>query len=308
MSEPAPPQVGDETDQLLRFAVAPGHVRGVHVCLDAGWRRVIDQARYPAPIAGLLGEALAAASMMVATLKFEGRLVMQLRGDGPLSMMVVQVRSDRSYRALARWQGEVSGARLDELTGRGQLVLTIEPDRGERYQSVVPLVGARLSDALAAYFEQSEQLPTRFVLAADRQRAAGLMVQRMPGEGGSAGTGDASEDWARVEALVETMTGGELLKHPAQTILYRLFHEERVEALERAELRFHCGCSRQRVGEMIRSLGPDEARAALEDPQADQVVRVDCDFCGERYDFDAIDVAQLFATTGQAPDGSERNQ
>ncbi|MGC9456495.1 MAG: Hsp33 family molecular chaperone HslO [Halothiobacillaceae bacterium] len=309
VTDPSPPSVSEETDRLLRFAVAPGHVRGVAVSLDEGWRTVIEQARYPEPVARLLGEALAAATMMVATLKFEGRLVLQLRGDGPLNMMVVQVRSDRSYRALARWSGNPAGATLQELTGHGQLVLTIEPERGERYQSMVPLVGNSLSDALAVYFEQSEQLPTHFVLAADERRATGLMVQRMPGEGGRTGDGEPAEDWGRVEALVGTLSAEELLEHPVRTVLYRLFHEERVEALEQSPLQFVCGCSRQRVGEMIASLGAEEAQAALEDPEAEEVLRVDCDFCGQRYEFDAVDVAELFATDGLSQGtGSGRTQ
>jgi len=306
MTEQKATVVMDGKDQLLRFSVAPGHVRGIHVSLDEGWRTVLTQADYPEPVAILLGEALVATTMMVATLKFDGRLIMQLRGDGPLSMLVVQARSDRSYRALARWEGEVSGTSLTELTGEGQLALTIEPSRGERYQSLVPLGGERLADALTSYFEQSEQLPTRFVLAADAQRAAGLMVQRMPGEGGKAGS-SSRDDWERVDALTATLGGEELLALEAEQALYRLFHEERLDGLEQVGLRFHCGCSRQKVGEMIASLGAEEAQAALDDEEATGVIRVDCDFCGSRYEFDAVDVAQIFAAEGGVQGGPARH-
>jgi len=296
--------IADERDQLLRFSVAPGYVRGVHVSLDQSWQTVLSRIEYPEPVRRVLGEAVAASMMLITTLKFEGRLIMQIQGDGPLSMLVVQARSDRSFRALARFSGDVQDALLNELAGNGQLVLTLEPVRGERYQSLVPLAGQSLADALAVYFQQSEQLPTRFILAADDQRAVGLMVQKMPAS--TRGEQEAAtEDWERVDALCATALPEEMLSLPAREMLYRLLHEETLQGLEQADLRFVCGCSRQKVGEMIVSIGAEAAQAALADEKAAGVIRVDCEFCGSRYEFDAVDVAQLFATEGNVQGGPE---
>ncbi|MDD3609335.1 MAG: Hsp33 family molecular chaperone HslO [Halothiobacillaceae bacterium] len=276
-----------DPDTLIRFVVDPGHVRGEHIRLGTAWRTVLGRLAYPEAVRDLLGEAVAATNLLVATLKFEGRLTLQVRGAGPVSLLVVQARADRRFRAMARWQGEdVARGTLGELLGEGQLVITLEPARGERYQGIVPLSGATLAEALEEYFTRSEQLPTRLWLAADGEHCAGLLLQKMPGEGE-----EAEEDWSRVGHLGATVRHEELLSLPGETLLYRLYHEERVRVLEESDVHFHCGCSRQRVGEMLLSLGREEAESVLEEQGS---IEVDCEFCNAHYRFDAVDVAQLF--------------
>jgi len=212
------------------------------------------------------------------------------QGDGAIHLLVMQVTSSRELRGLARWHGdvpvEVEGGGLS-LMGDGRLVMTIETARGERYQGIVPLEGANLAQALEGYFERSEQLSTRLWLEASETRAAGLLVQKMPGQSGT----EVDEDWRRIVALSETVTRGELLDLPAETLLHRLFHEEDRRVFEPEPVRFACSCSRGRVAEMLRSLGRDEVEQILAEQGQ---VEVDCEFCNARYTFDAVDAAAVF--------------
>lgn len=282
---------------------------------------------YPLPVQSLLGEMTAAAVLMQSNIKFNGSLIVQVLGDGPVKLAVVEVQSDFSLRATATVHGEVSPqATLSQLVNvghEGRCAITLDPkDRqpGQQpYQGVVPLYGDAheklevFSDVLQHYMLQSEQLDTTLVLAADDKVAAGLLIQRLPmaGTGNLAGTSrTADEDqiginehYNRIAMLATSLKREELLTLDVETILHRLFWEENLLRFEPLQgdsgPRFSCTCSRERVGKMIQGLGAEEANSIVKEQGQ---VEVGCDFCGVQYRFDAVDVAQIFRLPGeQAP-------
>lgn len=274
-------------DSLQRFLFEDANVRGELVHLDATWREVLQRSEYPAPVRGLLGEMMAAAALLSATIKFEGSMTLQVQGGGPVSLMVVECTHQYALRGLAHWKGDLrDGGTLGELVGDGRLAITVDPGAGrERYQGIVALEGNSLSEALDAYLARSEQLATRLWLAADEESAAGLLLQRLPGEQPD------PDAWNRVTRLGETVTDRELIGLPAGEVMHRLFHEEDVRVFESQAVSFRCSCSRERVANMLRSLGADEVHDILAEQGA---VEVACEFCNQRYDFDQVDVEQLF--------------
>ncbi|WP_018232610.1 Hsp33 family molecular chaperone HslO [Thioalkalivibrio thiocyanodenitrificans] len=281
------------TDTINRFILETTHVRGEWVHLDATWQALLERYDYPPVVRGLLGQALAAVALLSATIKFEGSLILQVTGNGPLNLLVVQAGAHGTVRGLARWRSEVPDADLSAQFGDGRMVITIDPGEGrERYQGVVPLEGSSLSEALEGYFTRSEQLPTRLWLAADGQRAAGLLLQALPGEQRDPDAFD------RAVILADTVADEELLEWPVETLLHRLYHEEDVRLLEGGPVSFRCGCSRERVADMLRNLGRAEVEGILAD---DGVVEVHCEFCNAGYRFDAVDAEQLFAEGEQPP-------
>lgn len=304
-------------DHLYRFGLAAGTVRGVAVSLDASWRTAGENHDYPPAVAQLLGQCVAAAMTMVATLKFDGRLILQFRGAGPVTLLVVQAGSDLRYRVTAQWSESLMGDDLDQsiqtLFGAGQLALTIEPKEGVRYQSLVPIEGARIADALEGYFKQSEQLPTRLVLSADSERAVGLLIQQVPGEGGTATVQSSASDavYEHLSIMVDTLLTPQGLKEfqstDVPTMLHRLFHQDALVFTQISPVHFYCGCSRVRVGAMLRSLGRDEIDAALKDGEEPGYVLVRCEFCGTEYRFDPVDVEQLLLEDSVSPPDSTRH-
>lgn len=277
-------------DQIQRFLFDDTDVRGVLAGLEASYAQVLARDAYPARVQALLGEMLAAVSLLSATLKFEGRLGLQARGDGPLRLLMAECNHQRDLRAIARWEGELDPAGdLPALLGAGQLVITIEPDRGRRYQGVVALDRPRLGDCLESYFERSEQLATRILLAADGTRAAGMLLQALPVER----TDERyRENWDRIGHLGSTLSAEELLTLDSDTLLYRLYHEEQVRLFDPEPLRFGCDCSRDRSLRALKSVGRAELESLLDERGA---VEMDCQFCGEHYRYDRADIGQLFS-------------
>ena len=279
-----------DTDSIHRFLFEHSSIRGNLVHLDASLRAVLETHPYPPAVRVQLGQALAAVALLSATIKFNGSLILQVQGRGPLRTLVAQATSARTLRGIARWEGEVPmGASLAESCGEGRLVLTIERGGGEPYQGIVPLTGAGIGDALEHYFAASEQLPTRLWLAADDQRAAGLLLQRLPGEERGV---EQEDDWHRVGLLAATVKPGELLGLTALDLLHRLYHEDDVRLFESEPLAFRCGCSRRRIEDMLRTLGEAEVRSMVTEQGA---VTVTCEFCNRTYRLDAVDAGQLFA-------------
>lgn len=280
-----------DDDCLHRFVFEQTDVRGELVCLDASWRAVLERQAYPAPVRDLLGEALAAVVLLSATIKIDGFLHLQLRGDGPLELLLVEVTAQRTVRGLARWSGEVPAAPLGSQVGKARLTLTIDPGAGrERYQGLVAVAQDSLAATLEAYFRQSEQLATRLWLAADAQRASGMLLQRLP---------EATADpdaWNRDVLLGDTLSGSELLTLSARELLRRLFHEQDLRLFEPEPVSFRCRCSRQRIETVLRGLGYDQARDIL---QEQGEISVTCEFCSQTYAFDAVDVERLFAASDQ---------
>ena len=295
-----------ERDTLHRFLLERTPVRGEWVHLDDAWRALLERHSYPPVVRDRLGEAYAAVALIAATLKFDGSLILQVTGSGPLHMLVVQATGSRALRGLARYRGEVPDGDLTEIFGPdARLVITLDPGAGrERYQGVVALEGQSLAAALDTYFERSEQLPTRLWLASGPSSAAGLLLQGVPGGDGAPTPPDA-EDWIRATLLGGTVAAGELLELPAEQLLRRLFHEERVRLLEGHAMRFACNCSREKVEAMLRGLGADEVRATL--AQEGEVL-VTCEFCNASYRLDTVDAEALFAAADPQPDvGSTRH-
>jgi molecular chaperone Hsp33 len=301
------PPASEGRDRLARFLIEAAGVRGVHVRLDETWRQIRERAEYPPAAAELLGEAAAAAALFTGHAKVDGRLSVQLRGAGALRTLFAECTAAGTLRGivqLAEDAGEVSRD-LRELGDQAVLAITIEnPSVGGRdpirYQGLVALESDSLAGAFEGYFRQSEQLPTRLLLAADGDRAAGLMLQKLPGDGGD------EDGWTRVGALFDTLGSAELLDLPADDLLLRLFHEDGVQLLGGRPLAFACSCSRERVEAMLVSLGREEAEAAVE--AADGQAQVRCEFCGQTYRFDGDEVAGLFAAAAAELEAPQRVQ
>ena len=324
--------------ELHKFLFADLPVRGMLVKLTGAWTEVLKRrglnsttGAYPVPVQQLLGEMAAAAVLMQASIKFEGALVLQINGDGPVKLAVAEVLSDLSLRATATVVGEVAAdaslSTMVNVDNQGRCAVTLDPKSRlpgqQAYQGVVPLFGdrreklERLSDVLAHYMLQSEQLDTTLVLAADGEVAAGLLIQRVPVKGAANLSGGAvdqenedqigrNEDYNRIAILASSLKREELLTLDAQTILRRLFWEEEVVLFEPAASdavpHFACTCSRVRVSRMIHSLGTAEAESIIAERGE---IEVGCDFCGQQYRFDAVDAAQIFTAAVQAvPGGS----
>lgn len=283
-----------ERDSLHRFVFEHTNLRGELVHLDASWQAVLERHPYPPVVRDLLGQAMAASVLLGATIKFQGSLILQIQGEGPVSLLVVQATNDRTLRGMAQWQGEVQPAPLNELFAKGRLVITIQPDgRRERYQGIVDLGDKGLAEALEGYFQRSEQLPTRLWLAADSRYAAGLLLQRLPADHVDVHEkAEADENWSRVTQLASTVTEQELLELPFRDLIHRLYHEESVRVFESEPVSFRCTCSRERIEETLRGLGYQEVHGILEEQGK---VSVDCSFCNQHYEFDSVDVERVFA-------------
>jgi len=333
--------------ELHKFLFEGLPVRGMLVRLTDSWREILRRRErandaFPAPVRHLIGEMAAAGALMQSNIKFNGALVLQVFGDGPVKLAVAEVQPDLAFRVTAKVIGPVAdNARLEAMLnvhGQGRCVITLDPKDKlpgqQAYQGIVPLHGDRreplqeLSQVLEHYMLQSEQLDTRLVLAANDEVAAGLLIQRLPVEGAAnlagraaagpspagpvpAGAAAPQPPWAqaslnedeiglnegfnRVAHLAATLTREELLTLPPDTVLHRLFWEERVQRFEplvgAAGPRFECTCSRERVGQMLRSLGRDEIDGIVVEQGR---VEIACDFCGTKYHFDAVDVGELF--------------
>jgi molecular chaperone Hsp33 len=278
-------------DSLQRFLFEQLPVRGEIVHLNIAWRTVLIRRDYPAPIRRLLGEAMVAATLLSGVIKFRGLLTLQLQGQGPLSLLLVQYTSEHTLRGLARWQGPVNEERLCSLCESGTLAVTIDPGQGlYQYQGLVELSGPSLAASLETYFSRSEQLSTHLQLVAHQHAAAGILLQRLPGQAMD------TEDWQRLSALSATLTDTELLNLNAQSIIHRLFHKEDVRLFEAQPITFRCSCSRERTESMLRALGQEEIKEILAEQE---MVTVTCEFCGMRYEFDRVDAQLLFTPSIQ---------
>jgi molecular chaperone Hsp33 len=314
------------SDELHKFLFEGLPVRGMLVRLGPSWREVqachAQQGAYPTPVKNLLGEMSAAATLMQANIKFDGALILQVFGDGPVKLAVVEAQPDLTFRATAKVVGEVAAesqlAAMVNVQRKGRCVITLDPkDKSggaQPYQGIVALHGdageplQQVADVLEHYMLQSEQLDTRLILAADDQVAAGLLIQRLPIDGESNLEREHREDeiglneaFNRIAHLASTLSREELLGLDADTVLRRLFWEEDVRRFEPLSPRFACSCSRERVRSMLRSLGREEVEGILAE-RAD--VEIGCEFCGMQYRFDAVDVGDLFIPVADRLPGS----
>lgn len=313
-------------DELHKFIFEGLPVHGRLVRLGASWRELLQRRQslgaYPRPVRVLLGEMAAAGVLMRANIKFDGALVLQVFGDGPVKLAVAEVQPDLGFRATATVVGEVApDARLAamlNLHGKGRCAITLDPQDkragAQPYQGVVALNGAdgeplqAMAAVLEHYMLQSEQLDTRLMLAANDECAAGLLIQRLPAQGqGNLGGRHRDEDvgvddaFSRIALLTATLTREELLALDAHTLLRRLYWEQDVRRFASQQPRFACRCSRERVRGMLRGLGAEEVEGIVAERGE---VEIGCEFCGLQYRFDAVDVGELFAPVRDQPPGS----
>ncbi|MFJ9990679.1 Hsp33 family molecular chaperone HslO [Pseudomonas putida] len=285
-----------DTDFTQRFLFEERDVRGEWVELDKSYSEVLARHPYPQPVAALLGELMAATSLLVGALKFDGLLILQARSQGPIPLLMVECSGERDIRGMARYEAEqiTADATLADLMPGGHLTLTIDPVKGQRYQGTVELDGANLSECFTNYFVQSQQLNTRFWLDTSTGKARGLLLQQLPVDR-QRDEEEREDSWQHVVAMASTLKPEEWAEGN-ETLLHRLYHEDAVRLFDIEPLRFHCSCSRERSGNALVSLGEADAKALVE--ECGGQVEIDCQFCNERYFFDATDVAQLFAGGG----------
>lgn len=285
-----------DSDSLYRFVVQGCNVRGELVYLDESWRALVGRHDYPPAVRRLLGEAVSAAALLSATIKYDGALRIQASGDGGLRLLIAEATASGTVRGLARWKGALDGEQLPQLLGNGRLAITIDPGAGcERYQGIVELEGDSLSQSLHGYFNRSEQLPTRLWLAVGKERVAGLLLQRVPDEhldSLSLDLAEASSDaWRQTVKHADSMDASELLQLDVADLLARINEDRAVRLYRGDDWRFLCGCSREKVAEVLLALGQDDIESLIRERER---VCVDCEFCDAVYEFDAIDVARLF--------------
>ncbi len=276
-------------DQLHRYLFENYAVRGELVSLHDTYRQVLGQHDYPAPVKSLLGEMLVATSLLTATLKFDGEITVQLQGDGPLRLAVINGDDKQNMRGVARINGDIADdSSLHEMVGKGYLVITLTPKEGERYQGVVGLEGDSLAECIENYFMQSEQLPTRLFIRTgmldEQVAAAGMLLQVLPAQETS------PDDFDHLVQLTATVKGEELFTLPANDVLYRLYHQDEVTLYPPQQVQFLCTCSRQRCADALMTLSEQDLQEMLTE---DDVISMKCDFCGTSYSFNAADIAEI---------------
>lgn len=303
------------TNQLNKYIFADQLTRAQTVELSTAWQQGLEHQHYPESVQNLLGELTAAAVLLAGNLKMDGSLILQAQGDGPIALMVVECSADFNIRATVslRENAEIpADGNLQTLLNtydNGKFIVVLEPKAGgdfEPYQGIVPLEGNNLAEVLENYMKHSEQLDTRIFLSANGEKANGLLLQRLPGTGGHIEGTDAPDEpsWERVQPLANTIKTEEVLELPAAELIHRLFWQEDLMRLEPTEIKWHCPCTRERVGDMLFMLGREEIESILSEQEQ---VEVSCNFCGKPYTFDAVDCAQLFIDKADQPD-SEGDQ
>ena len=248
-----------KSDQSQRYLFEDHPIRGQHISLDQSWQEIAQQGGLQGRGLSLLGEALVVVALLVDTLKIDGSITLQIRGTGPLKLLVVEANSQHEIRGTARQVGKIDEKMdLQQIFGSDYLVITIKTEGAEPHQGIAPLRGINLSDALEYYFATSEQLPTHFWLACDEKNASGMLIQKLPGK--------LKDDdaWDRVLHLASTVTDDEMQRLALDDLLHRLFNEEILRLFDSHDIKFSCSCSRQRTAAMLLSLGKAEASEILE--------------------------------------------
>lgn len=279
-------------DRAQRFLFEETDIRGEFVQLDRAYKDILAVHQYPPGVGRLMGEFLAAAALLATTLKFEGKLILQARSEGQVPLLMVECDSRMQVRAIARGAQEATAARFDQLLTGGQLAITIDPVSGQRYQGIVPLVKDSLAHSLDAYFQQSEQLGTRLWLAADGERAGGLLLQQLPAQL-VPDAADRQAHWEHVTTLAETLRQDELLGVAAPELVHRLYHEDPLRLFEPLAVDFRCSCSRERTLNALASLPRAEVEDLLEELGS---ITMDCEFCNAQYRFEREDLVGILGS------------
>jgi len=295
------------SDQLQRFIFEHSDIRGEILTLEKSYQSVLKNGNYPHAIQHVIGEFLAAAGLLSATLKFDGVITLQARGDGPLSLIMADCTRHHNLRAIAKFENgyhynETDNHQKDplltDLIGKGTLTLTIDPSKGERYQGIIPLESPSLAECLEDYFLRSEQLPTKIWLAAEpapeNAKAAGFLLQALPSQLES--TPEENQQlWEHTTQIAETITAEEQLSLSHEQQLYRLFHQDELRLFEPNPVQFFCSCSESRFAKVLTSMGHEELNDILKEQG---IISINCEFCHQQYSFDENDIANLF---GESP-------
>lgn len=281
-----------DNDKLYRYLFQNRAVRGEWVRMNKSFSETLNTHHYPLPVQNLLGEMIVATSLLTATLKFNGHITVQVQGDGPLKLALVNGTDTQQIRALARLQGEITDdMTLHQMIGKGVLVITITPEEGERYQGVVALDKPTITECLEEYFERSEQLKTQLIIRTGEFNgepvAAGMLLQIMPDGSGS------PDDFSHLATLTFTVKNEEIFGLSAEEMLYRLYHEEHVELYEPQSVTFHCGCSAERSGAALLLISDEEINEILAEHNGS--IDMQCECCGTHYFFnrEAIDKLRM---------------
>ncbi|WP_416885122.1 Hsp33 family molecular chaperone HslO [Marinospirillum sp.] len=277
-------------DQVQRFLFDQAAVRGELVQLHASYQEVLKRHDYPPVIERYLGEMLAAAALLTATVKLEGTLTMEVRGSGELKLLMAECNTGAQggdqLRAIARFDAGLQGETWNQLTAGGQLVITLDPKDGQRYQGIVGLDQPSLAASLENYFAASEQLPTHLWLASNGQAAGGLLLQKLPDDAQNLDP----DAWERSIQLASTVKEEELLELGQLELLHRLYHEEQLRVFDPKPLAFGCTCSRERLANALIALGPQDLLTLLEEQSP---LTTQCHFCNTEYHFTAADWPEL---------------
>jgi molecular chaperone Hsp33 len=274
-------------DQSRRFLFEQADIRGETAHLDAVYREILALHQYGVGVSRLLGEFLAAAVLLSTNLKFEGKLILQVRSEGQIPLLMVESDHNLQVRGIARGAQQAISNDNEELLRNGQLAITIDPANGQRYQGIVPLQQGSFAKSLDAYFEQSEQLKTRIWLAANGRQAGGLLLQELPPQV----THDQLlrlNQWEHVCSLAATVKYAELLELRSEQLLYRLYHEDPMRLFEPSPIRFRCTCSRERTRSVLATLNPAELQELLAEPDG---ITMECEFCNQVYRFNREDLS-----------------
>lgn len=277
-------------DKLSRFLFDNHAIRGELVNLSDTYQAMLANHQYPPTVQTLLGELLVFTCLLTATLKFEGDIAVQLQGDGPLNLVVINGNNHQHMRGVARVKGEIKpNSTLKEMIGNGYIVITVTPKNGERYQGIVALEADTFTGCIENYFQQSEQLTTRLFIKVgtyqDKPIAAGMLLQTLP-------TSDETQDsLEHLGTLAETLKPDELFSLSAHDILYRLYHQENVRLFEAQTVEFKCTCSRERCEDTLAAVSADEINIILAE---EGKIDMRCDYCGSHYIFDKIDIENLY--------------
>ncbi|GLS90618.1 33 kDa chaperonin [Psychromonas marina] len=280
------------TDQLQRFLFDDYQIRGEIANADHSFKEIIKNHDFSPEVAKIVGELLVATTLLTAMLKFEGKIAVQIQGDGPLKMAVINADQNLQVRGTARVEGDTTGLSFTQIVGKGNMMITITPDNGERYQGIVDLQEESLSACIENYFEQSEQLPTQVILHANSTQAAGILIQTLP-----ATSENHEEDFQHVCALANTAKEEELYTLTAEDLLYRLYHQETVRLFDKQPITFKCSCSKERCLTSLASITPEEILEIIKERGA---IEMHCEYCANDYRFEVSDLQILL--------GDEHNQ
>jgi len=281
-----------DNDKLYRYLFQNRAVRGEWVRINQTFSDTLNTHHYPTAVQNLLGEMMVATSLLTATLKFNGNITVQIQGDGPLKLALVNGTDKQEIRALARVAGDIPhNMNLQQMIGKGVLVITIAPTEGERYQGVIALDKPTITECLEDYFVRSEQLQTQLIIRtgeyAGQPVAAGMLLQIMPDGQGTA------DDFEHLATLTATVKDEEIFGLTAEEMLYRLYHEETVEIYQPQQVKFHCGCSAERSGAALMLINDDEIDEILEEHKGS--IDMQCECCGTHYFFNKEAINKLKA-------------